>query len=73
MFKLSYALRNERIPITVEVMDILGKIVHTEEWLREVERRGWEPDYLDSAESRKFLDRQNEELKGLIADLGLAQ
>ena len=51
----------------------IGKIVQTDEWLREVEKRGWEPDYLNSAESRRFLERQNDELKSLLADLGLAK
>lgn len=52
---------------------IIGRIVRSEDWLREVEKRGWEADYLNSAESRRFLERQNEDLKGLLADLGLAK
>ena len=28
---------------------------------------------MNSADSRKFLERQNEELKGLLAELGLAK
>lgn len=53
--------------------DLIGKVVQSAEWLREVETHGWEADYMASAESRKFLERQNEELKGLLADLGLAK
>lgn len=53
--------------------DILGKVVRTDEWTMEVERNGWEPDYMNSADSRKFLERQNEELKSLLAQLGLAK
>ena len=53
--------------------DTLGKVVRTPEWLKEVEDNGWEPEYLNSAESRKFLERQNEELKGLLTELGLAK
>ena len=52
---------------------LIGKLVRSEEWLREVHSRGWEPDYLDSSESRRFLERQNEQLKGLLGDLGLAK
>lgn len=53
--------------------DILGKVVRTDEWLKEVEQNGWEPDYMNSADSRRFLDRQHEELKSLLAELGLAK
>lgn len=52
---------------------VIGKVVHSDEWLREVEKRGWESDYLNSVESRRFLERQNDELKGLLGDLGLAK
>ena len=53
--------------------DLLGKVVRSDEWLREIAHYGWEPEYLNSADSRKFLDRQNEELKALLAELGLAR
>jgi putative tricarboxylic transport membrane protein len=53
--------------------NVIGQIVKSDEWLREVEKRGWEPEYLNSAESRKFLDRQNEELRALLGELGLAK
>lgn len=53
--------------------DALGKVVHTPEWLKEVEEYGWEPEYMNSAESRKFLERQNTELKTLLTELGLAK
>jgi putative tricarboxylic transport membrane protein len=53
--------------------DLLGKAVRTEEWIKEVEKFGWEPDYKNSTESRKFLERQNEELKALLAELGLSK
>jgi putative tricarboxylic transport membrane protein len=53
--------------------DLLGKVVRTDEWIREVEQNGWEPDYMNSVDSRKFLERQNEELRGLLAELGLAK
>lgn len=53
--------------------ETLGRVVRTDEWLREVEQNGWEPDYMNSADSRKFLERQNDELKGLLAEIGLAK
>ena len=53
--------------------ELLGKAVRTEEWVKEVEKNGWEPDYMNSTDSRKFLERQNEELKALLAELGLSK
>ena len=53
--------------------DVIGKVVRTEDWIRSVEELGWEPDYMNSADSRRFLERQNEELKDLLAELGLAK
>jgi putative tricarboxylic transport membrane protein len=53
--------------------DLLGKIVRTEEWTKEVAQLGWESEYLNSADSRKFLERQNEELKGILGELALAK
>jgi len=53
--------------------DLLGKIVRTDEWTREVAQYGWEAEYLNSADSRKFLERQHEELKVILGELGLAK
>jgi putative tricarboxylic transport membrane protein len=53
--------------------DLLGKVVRTDEWTKEVAQFGWEADYMNSAESRKFLERQHEELKALLGELGLAK
>ena len=39
----------------------------------EVEKRGWENDYMNSAASKRFLSAQHEELRVLLADLGLAK
>jgi len=53
--------------------DILGKIVRTDEWTKEVAQYGWEAEYLNSADSRKFLERQHEELRTILGELGLAK
>ena len=53
--------------------DLIGKIVRTDEWTKEVAQYGWENDYMNSAESRKFLERQHEELKVILGELGLAK
>ena len=53
--------------------DLIGKVVRTDEWTKEVAQYGWEADYMNSAESRKFLERQHEELKAILGELGLAK
>lgn len=53
--------------------DLLGRVVRSEEWLREIEKAGWENDYLNAADSRRFLERQHEELKAVLGELGLAR
>ena len=56
-----------------DLNSLLGKIVRTDEWTKEVAQYGWENDYMNSADSRKFLERQHEELKGILGELGLAK
>ena len=51
--------------------ELIGRVVRTPEWAAEVARHGWEPDYLNAADSRRFLDQQADELKGLLSELGL--
>jgi putative tricarboxylic transport membrane protein len=53
--------------------ELIGKIVRTDEWTKEVAQYGWEAEYLNSADSRKFLERQHEELKAILGELGLAK
>jgi tripartite-type tricarboxylate transporter receptor subunit TctC len=48
-------------------------IVRTEEWTKEVVQYGWEADPMNSTDSRKFLERQHEELKAVLGELGLAK
>jgi putative tricarboxylic transport membrane protein len=52
--------------------DTFLKLTRTDEWKREVERNQWTDFYMTSAQSRKFLDQQNEELRVLMTDIGLA-
>lgn len=49
------------------------KLTRTDDWKREVERNMWTDFYMPSAQSRKFLDQQNEELRVLMTDIGLAK
>ncbi len=53
--------------------DLLGRLVRSDDWTKEVAQQGWEAEYLNSADSRRFLERQHEELKVLMGELGLAK
>ena len=53
--------------------DVLGKATRSEDWKRELERNLWSDFYMNSAQSRRFLDQQNEELRALMTDIGLAR
>lgn len=52
---------------------VFGKLAQTEEWKKDTEQQFWNADYLLSADARKHLDRENELLSGILADLGLAK
>ena len=52
---------------------IFAKLAQTEEWKKDTEKQFWNPDYLLSAETRKYLERENELTKGVLTDLGLAK
>lgn len=52
---------------------VLAKVVQTDEYKKEVERNLADPIYLGSREARKFWDQEYNELKGLIAELGLSK
>ena len=59
-------------PVQLTYWDqVFTKVVQAEDYRKEVERNLADPIYLGSREARKFWDREYEELKGLIADLGL--
>lgn len=51
--------------------DVIGKVVRTDTWIGNMNTLGWEPDYMNSADSRSFLERQSKELQILLAELGL--
>src|SRR5918997_2993450 len=52
---------------------VFGKLAQTEEWRKDTEQQFWNADYLLSAETRKHLERENELLKAILTDLGLAK
>lgn len=52
---------------------VFGKLAQSDEWKKDTEQQFWNADYLLSADTRKHLDRENDLLKGLLTDLGLAK
>lgn len=50
-----------------------AKLAQSDEWKKDTEQQFWNADYLLSAETRKHLDRENELLKSVLTDLGLAK
>jgi putative tricarboxylic transport membrane protein len=52
--------------------DVFSKLNATEEWKSEVRNGLWDVTYLNSRDSRKFLDQEYAQLKRILTDLGLA-
>jgi len=52
---------------------VFDKLAQSDEWKKDTESQFWNPDYLLSAETRKHLDRENEVMKGILTELGLAK
>lgn len=52
---------------------VLRKVVQTEEWQQEMQKRYWESNFMTSAETVKFLQAQYERYKAALTDLGLAR
>lgn len=52
---------------------VFAKLAQSEEWKRDTEKQFWNADYLLSAETRRHLDRENEMVRGILTDLGLAK
>lgn len=53
--------------------EVLAKAVATDTWKREAERNVWEPNYLNSTQTRKLFDSDWAEFKALLSELGLAK
>ncbi|MBL5771718.1 Bug family tripartite tricarboxylate transporter substrate binding protein [Heyndrickxia sporothermodurans] len=49
----------------------IGKLVETPEWKKEVETQGWEMEYKNSEEFKKFLDEQETQVQQLLEALGM--
>lgn len=51
--------------------DVLARAVQTETWKTELARNTWEPNYLNSAQTRRLLDTDYAEYKAILSDLGM--
>lgn len=53
--------------------DVLGRLVKTEAWKKELEQTQMEDVYRNSTETAKYLRAEYEEARGILTDLGLAK
>ena len=53
--------------------DVIGKMVRSDDWKKELEANFWNDHYLPSAEARKYLDDQFQRSRTVLTDLGLAK
>lgn len=61
-------------PVQVAHWDnVMAKVVQTEEWRKDLETHLWENTYLNSRDTRRYLDEQYRELRGALAEVGLAK
>jgi putative tricarboxylic transport membrane protein len=52
---------------------VFRRLVDTEEWKKELEDNFWASRFTGSAETRKFMARDNEQVKTFLADLGMTK
>ena len=53
--------------------DVLLRLTQTAEWREDLARLLQDPAYLNSRDTRRFLDAQHQELRAVLVDLGLAK
>jgi putative tricarboxylic transport membrane protein len=49
----------------------IDQLVHSSEWKKEVETQGWEMEYKNSADFKKFLEEQEGQIQQLLTALGM--
>jgi tripartite-type tricarboxylate transporter receptor subunit TctC len=52
---------------------IMARLAQTDEWKKDLEKNLNENTYMNSRDTRKYLDSENAELKSLMAEMGLAK
>ena len=50
----------------------IRKLIATEEWKKDLEENLWVDQYMNSRDSKIFLDKQYADIKSILTDLGLA-
>ncbi|HZN26192.1 MAG TPA: tripartite tricarboxylate transporter substrate binding protein [Burkholderiales bacterium] len=53
--------------------EALRRLNDSDEWKKELEANAWMSEFMRSAETRKFLERENAEVRAFLVDLGLAK
>lgn len=51
----------------------LRRLVESEEWKKELETNFWTTEFMRGAETRKYLERDNAEIRAFLVELGLAK
>jgi putative tricarboxylic transport membrane protein len=52
---------------------VFARLAQSDEWKKETEKQFWNAEYLLSADTRKHLERENELVRSILTDLGLAK
>lgn len=52
---------------------VFEKLAQTGEWKKDTEEQYWNADYLLSAKTKEHLDKENDVMKAILTDLGLAK
>lgn len=52
---------------------VLARLSQDEEWRKDLESSLWENSYMNSSDTRKYLDAQYSQLKGVLTDVGLVK
>lgn len=53
--------------------NVFSRLIRSDDWKKDLDANSAEPDFMGSAESRKFLDAEMEDLRKVLTDLDLAK
>ena len=52
---------------------VFRRLIDADEWKNELESNFWTSEYMGSAETRKYMEQDNEQVKAFLTDLGMAK
>ena len=52
---------------------VMSRLAQDEEWRKDLENNQWENTYMNGRDTRKYLDEQYSQLKGVLSDAGLVR